>query len=556
MGTNVGAWSAVAGPYTLSAPAGGTSVSVQVTFTGAATGPLYVGLYLGGAGGGPTDVRFVRVASPVSGATSTLTDVPAGSWTPFAILDQNSNGVVDTGDLNNTGGQAAGAPVTVPTGTTVVEALSSASSSVALTTQHNWDGAASHWYSETARVNGMVKRPVKVIAWSGLGIAVPFDIGKSYEFRADLMAGSTAPVVGGTTWFRITYSDGTTEDVSRTLDTLYTLPGEFATGLAERTTGGGCSPTVPCFDWIAPLAGPPGYGFRLHLDGAGTFWDFPQNNLMSDTTTTATFNSDGRANPSALTPGTAYQWMVMVVDPAGNQAGKSKSYTPASPACATVNLGSAGSFAVLAKSAISTVPSSAITGDVGLSPAAATFITGFSETADSSNVFSISPQVTGKIYASTYAPPTPSNMTVAVLDMEAAFTAAAGHAPGLGLTDLGAGNVGGMTLAPGCYKWGTGLLVPTDVTLTGSATDVWVFMIAQDLVVSSGVQVILAGGALAKNVFWQVSGLVTVGTTAHLEGVVLSQTAITLATGASINGRLLAQTAVALDQNIVVQPAP
>jgi hypothetical protein len=113
-----------------------------------------------------------------------------------------------------------------------------------------------------------------------------------------------------------------------------------------------------------------------------------------------------------------------------------------------------------------------------------------------------------------------------------------------------------MTLAPGVYKWSSGLLIPTDVTLTGSATDVWIFQVAQDLTVDSAVNVTLAGGALAKNVFWQVAGAVDIGTTAHMEGIVMCQTAITLHTGASINGRLLAQTAVILDQNAVTQPAP
>ena len=218
-----------------------------------------------------------------------------------------------------------------------------------------------------------------------------------------------------------------------------------------------------------------------------------------------------------------------------------------------VNLGTAGSYVILAKSGISTVPTSAITGDLGLSPAAATYITGFSLTADTTNVFSTSQQVTGKVYAVDYAVPTPSNLTTAVTDMELAFTDAAGRAPTV--TELGAGNIGGMTLAAGVYKWGTGLLIPTDVTLTGSATDVWIFEIAQDLTLSSGVKVILAGGALPKNIFWQVSGAVMVGTTAHLEGVVLTQTNVAMATGASINGRLFAQTAVTLDGNTVVEPA-
>lgn len=556
-GTTAGPWSAAAGPYTLSAPVGGTTVDVSVTFTGStATGPLYVGLYLGGGGGGPTDMRFVRVASPTSGMVHVIENVPAGDWTPFAILDQNSNGVVDAGDLNNTGGQSGAAKVTVPTGTTVDEVLSSASASVALTTQHTWDGATNHWYGESANVRGMVKLPVKVIAWSGLGIPVPYDVGKSYDFRAELMNGAIAPVVGGTTWFRITYSDGTVEDVSRTLDVLYTLPGDFATGLTEDTISAGCSPTVPCFDWTAPAAGPAGYGFRFHLDGTSTWWDFPQDGLLAPAMTTATFNSDGRASAAALTAGTPYRWTVSVVDPAGNQAGKIRSYTPATVSCTTVNLLTAGDFAILAKTGVSNVPTSAITGDIGVSPVFAASITGFDLVADASTDFSTSTQVTGRIYAPDYGHATPAKMTAAIGDMEAAFTAAAGKAPGLGLTDLGAGNIGGMTLTAGCYKWGTGVLIPTNVTLTGSATDVWVFMIAQDLIVDSAVQVNLAGGALAKNVFWQVSGLVSVGTTAHVEGVVLSQTGITLGTGASVNGRLLAQTAVVLDKNSVVQPAP
>ena len=220
---------------------------------------------------------------------------------------------------------------------------------------------------------------------------------------------------------------------------------------------------------------------------------------------------------------------------------------------APVSLGTAGNFVILAKSGISTVPTSAITGNLGVSPAAATFITGFSLIADATNVFSTSPQVTGKVYAADYALPTPSNLTTAVGDMELAFTDAAGRAPNV--TELGAGNIGGMTLAPGVYKWGTGLLIPTDVTLTGSATDVWIFQIAQNLTMSSAARILLAGGALPKNVFWQVAGLVDLGTTAHCEGVVLTQTSVTLRTGASINGRLLAQTAVNLDGSAVVEPA-
>jgi hypothetical protein len=218
-----------------------------------------------------------------------------------------------------------------------------------------------------------------------------------------------------------------------------------------------------------------------------------------------------------------------------------------------VNLGTAGDFVIVAQTAISTVPASAITGDIGISPAAASYITGFSLTADASNVFASSPQVVGQVFAADYAVPAPAKMTAAVSDMQTAFTDAASRAPDV--TELGAGDVSGLTLIPGVYKWGTGLLIASDLTLQGSATDVWIFEIAQGLTVSSGVNVVLAGGAVPSNVFWQVSGQVNLDTTAHLEGIIMSQTLIELRTGASVNGRLLAQTAVVLDANIVVEPA-
>ncbi len=217
-----------------------------------------------------------------------------------------------------------------------------------------------------------------------------------------------------------------------------------------------------------------------------------------------------------------------------------------------VDQGNSASFAILAKSAISTVPQSAITGDIGLSPAAASFITGFDLVEDATAVFSTSTQVTGDVFAADDADPTPANLTTAIGDMELAFTDAAGRPASV--TELGAGDISGLTLEPAVYKWGTGLLIATDVTLSGSATDIWIFQVAQDLTVASGVNVVLEGGARPENIYWQVSGQVDLDTTAHMEGVVLCQTAITLRTGASINGRLHAQSAVTLDGATVVEP--
>jgi hypothetical protein len=219
---------------------------------------------------------------------------------------------------------------------------------------------------------------------------------------------------------------------------------------------------------------------------------------------------------------------------------------------APVSLGTAGNFVILAKTGVSTVPKSAVTGNIGVSPIARGGLTGWSETMDRSNTFSTSKQVVGKLFAADYSAPSPSNLRVAVLDMQAAYTNAAGRAPDY--TELGAGNIGGMTLSPGTYKWSSGVKIPTNVTLKGTSTDVWIFQIAGTVTQASATRVILTGGALAKNVFWQAAGVVALGTTAHMEGIILGQTGITLATGATVNGRLLAQTAVTLQMSVVTQP--
>ena len=219
---------------------------------------------------------------------------------------------------------------------------------------------------------------------------------------------------------------------------------------------------------------------------------------------------------------------------------------------APVNLGDAGNFVILAKSGISTVPQSVVTGNIGVSPIARGGLTGFSETMDVSNTFSRSGQVVGKLFAADYSAPSPSKLGVAVLDMQAAYTDAAGRAPDY--TELGAGNIGGMTLPPGTYKWSSGVVIPTDVTLNGGPNDVWIFQIAGTVTQASATRVNVTGGAQARNIFWQVADVVALGTTAHMEGIVLAQTGITLATGATVNGRLLAQTAVTLQMNVVTQP--
>ena len=219
-----------------------------------------------------------------------------------------------------------------------------------------------------------------------------------------------------------------------------------------------------------------------------------------------------------------------------------------------VNLGSAGNYAILTKSGISTTGTTSIVGDIGVSPISSTAMTGFGLILDPSNQFATSSLVNGKAYAADYSPSTPTKMTTAISDMQTAYADAAGRTNPKA-TELGAGNIGGMTLAPGLYKWSTGVTIPTSVTLSGSQSDVWIFQIAQTLNVGSGTIVALKGGAQAQNIFWQVAGQATLGTTSDVKGIILSKTAIVMNSGAKLNGRALAQTAVTLIADTVVAPS-
>jgi hypothetical protein len=212
-----------------------------------------------------------------------------------------------------------------------------------------------------------------------------------------------------------------------------------------------------------------------------------------------------------------------------------------------VALASAGSFVILSKSGITDVFRSTITGDVGSSP-----ITGAA-------IGLRCEEVTGTIYTVNAAGPScrvpdATRLTAAVGDMETAYADAAGRTTP-DVLNLGAGEIGGLTLVPGLYKWTTNVSISDDVTLSGGPNDVWILQVAGTLREASAKNVTLTGGAQAKNVFWQSAGAVTIGTTAHFEGTVMSKTLIAMRTNASINGRLLAQTAATLQMNTVTQPA-
>ena len=248
-----------------------------------------------------------------------------------------------------------------------------------------------------------------------------------------------------------------------------------------------------------------------------------------------------------------------------------------------VNLQTAVNYVILAKTGISTVPQSAITGDIGVSPIAATAMTGFSLTLDPSGGFSTSTQISGVAFAADYvmllnwvdwvmtwwylgsgssaSATAPMTLTVAVLDMQAAYTEAAGRATSSAAKlNVGAGVLGGAyggraaPLTPGVYTFGSGVSITSDLHLQGNQDDVFIFQISGVLSLSANTNVVLSGGVRARNVFWQVTGNAVVLAGAHMEGIMLIKTDVLFVTGSSLTGRVLSQTACNLQMAVITEP--
>jgi len=217
--------------------------------------------------------------------------------------------------------------------------------------------------------------------------------------------------------------------------------------------------------------------------------------------------------------------------------------TAAVPCSSTVPLGTACSFGILgATPVVSSIGPTIVTGDVGIWPAKS--ITGFSNTGGPGTI-------TGAYH------PGDAAAMQAQSDLTTAYNFAAAAAGGQTL----AADIGNKTLAPGVYKTTSAqpsLGITGNLTLSGSASGVWIFQIVSTLTTAAGnSQVIMAGGALSKNVFWQVGSSATLGTNTIFQGTIMAHASITATTGATLNGRALASTgAVSLDSNPVNVTCP
>ncbi|MDB5778734.1 MAG: hypothetical protein JWP93_1099 [Polaromonas sp.] len=251
------------------------------------------------------------------------------------------------------------------------------------------------------------------------------------------------------------------------------------------------------------------------------------------------------ATSSALLPNTAYTVLIdgSVASDTGTPIGCSYAWnfkTAAVPSTGlqAVNLDCAADFAILAGSTVTnTGPTVINNGDLGISPGSA--VTGFP-------------------------PGTINGGTIRVNDDKAnnaklCLTTAYNDAAGRTTAPIAvSGNIGGQTLAPGLYKSTSTLEISSgDLTLAGPADGIWIFQIASTLTTTAARQIILSGGAQAKNVFWQVGTSATLGTTSDFKGNILADQSVTLNTGALLNGRALTRiAAVSLDSNTVTKPAP
>ena len=218
-----------------------------------------------------------------------------------------------------------------------------------------------------------------------------------------------------------------------------------------------------------------------------------------------------------------------------------------------VDLRSAANYAILASSGISTTGTTSITGDIAVSPIAATAMTGFGLILSPDGTYATSSLVTGKAYAADYTPPTPSALTTAVGDEVAAYNDAAGRASDY--LNHGAGAVTDEKLTAGVYKFTTPVVVSGTVTLVGGPTDVFIFQVPSTLSFSESSNIVLTGGISANNVIWQAAGQVRLAAGSITKGIILGKTAIVAKAGATLSpGRALAQTAVTLIANTVAQP--
>jgi hypothetical protein len=333
-----GPWSSIAGPVTIGAPSAGNTISGTVTFSGTATGPLYVGFF----DQSTAKAYATGISNPVSPQAYTVM-VPNGTnYFFFGIIDQDKNGLVNAGDISNTSSGGSSSQVTISGNATQNLTLSSANSKATVTTQHWQDistGGTSIGYNLNFDVRAGIKLPVSAQLISGPNVIDPIDLGNctdcgSAQFQYYAGIASNIPVAGDSYSFRVTYSDATSETVTGTVSAVLNA---FATSLAPTT--GTSTNTTPTFTWTYPSS-PSSYLYYFWIsdNNGNQVWQIPGNNsklngFPSTVTqivwgTDPTGNSSNTPSPSSLNTSTTYTWGIQAGDSNGNSAQTQVSYKP------------------------------------------------------------------------------------------------------------------------------------------------------------------------------------------------------------------------------------
>jgi hypothetical protein len=340
-GTPVGPYSTVYGPVTIGAPASGSTVSGSISFTGAATGPMYAGFY------NPylkSTVYLDYIPSPGSlqAYSVAVPNSTSPAYIPVAIIDQNNNGIIDPGDIEDVQTGLQGAPIAVTGATANVNQTLPSTSYAALAPSATFLSGTTKTYSITLYVNWLGKLPVSVTVLpssnpDGANVVGPMDIASCSVpgntncsgFGITFNLGATVPTAGDTYLLNVKFSDGTSSTVAVPVTAVLNT---FATNLAP-TTG---TSTTPTFTWIAPVCGACNtYNYEFNLNSpTANIWYVPGNtNGLPYTTTSLAWgidptDSSNTPSVSSLTLGTLYNWSITVQDPYYNSATTTVNYQP------------------------------------------------------------------------------------------------------------------------------------------------------------------------------------------------------------------------------------
>ncbi len=336
-GSSTSGWSATVGPITIGAPTGGNTVSGTVTFTGTATGPLYVGFYDQKTG----NVYADPIASPISPQAYSV-QVPTGStYYFFGIIDQNNDGLIDPGDITNTHEGGRSNATSVSGNTTLNLTLPSAGSKATVTTQHNQQISTSGTntgYNLSFTVREGNKLPVAATLTAGPNVVNPLDIATcnqcgTSQFDYYVGVNGDRPTTSDAYSLLVTYSDGTSETLTTTVSAVLDA---FATSLAPQGTSS--TSTTPTFTWTDPASASSYiYQFNLWDNSGNSIWQIPGNNSNTNgfdsTITSIVWGTDptgGGSTPSvgSLTTSTIYNWQITAMDANGNSAQTQVNYQP------------------------------------------------------------------------------------------------------------------------------------------------------------------------------------------------------------------------------------